>query len=557
MNALIASRSMTDGVSQAYAELLDSSYDSIDRIVLNAYFRFAQNPAGFRVWWRQLHGSDDTLDNAHLMRLAGRFRRRLRSWALVNNVPIHVCKPGEHKFEIAEEYRAKTIVREGVFLILEGRAQAPVFDVLNNGRIQVKQPYPYVNHFSFHILDPEWGHIVIKLSGHPPFPAQIILNGHEYLARQAERNAIPFTKEGNCFTHVGQESAFAAIAETLLSERAAGLLTDVCDRWIYGACLCFALNCHERKRSRFHYEYSTYQLEYSRNLLFQQGAEMLQVAEGLIDRNRSRMDVDRLKTILGRKTRPHSRKRKRQRKSPPLQVAVERLTYGMTIFKVYCGKVALKIYTKGERILRTEAMAIDTRALKCGRDVGSFAASAGALKQMLERFLNVLSCMDHCFVGPDTLERLSATTQVGKSRSAGIDLNRPRMRCVAKAVLALSIRPDGFSASQAAEHVRAQGRTDLHEYGSRQAAYDLQKFECKGLVYRLGKGRRYGIKADGLRAISALLLIRDRVLIPLLAAAANERIAAPVHGGVADVDQMYLGLRSTMKQLLSHLGLAA
>ena len=181
---------MTDGLSQAYAELLDGSYDSLDRIVLNAYFRFAQSPPGFRVSWRQLHGTDEDLDNAHLIRLAGRFRRRLRAWALANKVPIKICKGGEHKFEIADEYLAKTDVREGVFLIIEGRAQAPVFDVLNSGRIQVKRPYPYVNHSSFHILDQDWGHVVIKLSGHPPFPAQIILNGHEYLA--VKRNEMAF-----------------------------------------------------------------------------------------------------------------------------------------------------------------------------------------------------------------------------------------------------------------------------------------------------------------------------------------------------------------------------
>jgi hypothetical protein len=209
----------------------------------------------------------------------------------------------------------------------------------------VKRPYPHVNHFSFHILDQDWGHVVIKLSGHPPFPAQIILNRHEYLARQAERNRIPFTKEGNCFTQIESTKAFAAMAETLLSDRAAGLLTAVCERWIYKACLCFALDAEERKRSRFHYEYSTYQLEYSRNLLFKRGSEMQQVVEVLVDRNRSRMDVERLKTILGRKTRPHARKK---RKSPQLQIVVERLTYGLTILKVYCGKVALKIYTKGD-----------------------------------------------------------------------------------------------------------------------------------------------------------------------------------------------------------------
>jgi len=60
---------MTDGMSTLYQDLLSGSYDCVDRIVLNAYFRMGHNPAGFRLWWRQLTGSDETLENAHLMRL--------------------------------------------------------------------------------------------------------------------------------------------------------------------------------------------------------------------------------------------------------------------------------------------------------------------------------------------------------------------------------------------------------------------------------------------------------------------------------------------------------
>jgi hypothetical protein len=59
-----------------WSELLSGSYDCVDRIVLNAYFGMGHSPGGFRVWRRALTGSDDTLDNAHLMRLAGRFSRR-------------------------------------------------------------------------------------------------------------------------------------------------------------------------------------------------------------------------------------------------------------------------------------------------------------------------------------------------------------------------------------------------------------------------------------------------------------------------------------------------
>src|ERR1700731_1227653 len=53
---------MTDGLSTLYQDLLGGSYDCVDRIVLNAYFRMGHSPGGFRVWWRALTGSDDTLE---------------------------------------------------------------------------------------------------------------------------------------------------------------------------------------------------------------------------------------------------------------------------------------------------------------------------------------------------------------------------------------------------------------------------------------------------------------------------------------------------------------
>jgi hypothetical protein len=57
-----------------YQDYLVGTHDCVDRIVLNACFAMGRNPAGFRHWWRQLFGSDDTLDDTHLMRMAGRFR---------------------------------------------------------------------------------------------------------------------------------------------------------------------------------------------------------------------------------------------------------------------------------------------------------------------------------------------------------------------------------------------------------------------------------------------------------------------------------------------------
>jgi hypothetical protein len=193
---------MSDGLSTLYRDLLGGSYDCVGRIVLNAYFPMGHDAGGFRVWWRALTGSDETLDNAYLMRMAGRFSRRIRGYAKAHDIPVIDCPAGQRKHELAGEYFAKTKVTQGLFLVLVGRAQAPVWDIGAKHHIERKKPMPYVNHYSFHILDRDWGHLTIKISGHPPFPAQVILNGHEYVACQARKAGILFTKQGNCFTTI-------------------------------------------------------------------------------------------------------------------------------------------------------------------------------------------------------------------------------------------------------------------------------------------------------------------------------------------------------------------
>src|SRR5437899_2332647 len=427
---------MTDGLSPLYQDLLGGSYDCVDRIVLNAYFRMGHDPGGFLVWWRALTGSDETLENAYLMRLAGRFSRRLRGYAKAHDIPVIDCPAGQRKHDLAEEYLAKTRVTQGLFLVLVGRAQAPVWDVSAKHHIERKKPMPYVNHYSFHILDPDWGHLTIKISGHPPFPAQVILNGHEYVACQARKASIAFTKEGNCLTTISDAAGLAKIADTLSEHRAIGRLSQVCERWIY-TCVCFALDFDEQKRSGFHYQYSNYQIEYSRNLVFEVGRHMEQVFQALIDRSRAPLDLTTINTIPG-----------------------------------------------------------------------------------------------------------------------AIDLNKARMPRVIEPLLALSSSPNGFTASEVAARVRALSKQSPSQYGPRHAAYDLKKLRGKHIIRRIGHTRRYEPLLTGLRAMTALLVLRDKAIKPLLAAAQPLRPKRGAHNP-KPIDLHYDAIQAAMKGVFHELGLAA
>jgi len=461
---------MPDQLSEYYSDLLDGSYDCVDRIVLNGHFGLCYSPGGFRSWWRRLHdGSEENLDNNHLMRIAGRFSRRVRAFAKSKGIPVIDCSSDDDKHKIAEEHLNKNPAVRGVFLILVGRAVATVWDVKRSsgGVIQnLAAKRAFVNHYSFHILDPDWGHLTIKMAGHPPFGAQVMLNGHEYVACQAQKAGTGFTKEGNCFTIISRPADLAQVADTLSEDRTVGRLSQVCERWIYTCCLCFALNLEEQQRSGFQYQYSVYQVEYSRNLIFHLGGQMEQIFQGLIDRTRARLDVKRLKTIFGRKGRPH---RDRKGKAPRLEVVVETPAYDLTIFKLHFGKLTLKAYTKGEHILRFEAIVHNTKDLGCGRVLDRFPKIVTRLRQILEQFLSNLYCMDRAWISDDTLNQLPNPSQVGKTQVGGIDVNKPRMRAVLSAALALACAPKGFTAGQFAATVQStRESTDPGEGKARQ-----------------------------------------------------------------------------------------
>jgi hypothetical protein len=573
-------KQMMDNLSQTYAELLDGIYDCPDRIVLNAYFRAGHIPGGFRLWWRDLYGSDDKLDDEHLMRMAGRFSRRVRAYGQKHSIPVIDCKSETRKHQLAQEYMPPDPEYKGLFLVLVARASAPAWHVqkTKEGRIQtLVRKYPYVNHYHFHIIDPDWGHVTVRMSGHPPFGAQVILNGHEYVSRQATKQGMHFTKEGNCFTNIigrtdgcqstdasrcenaigslaigGETPRLTQLADALCSQNIVGPLRQVCDRWLYSACLHFGLSLEEQKQTRFEYDYSIFQVETSRNFLFQRGCQLEQCFQGLIDRTRTHLDIERLKTIFGLKRRPFWPQDKT--KQPPREeIVIERPQHDLTIFKIHFGKLTVKLYSKGARVLRSEAIIHNTKALKGKRSLPAFPVIVTQLKQILIRFLNQLQTINTPFIADDTLDVLPEPTLVGKSKVAGIDLNKSRIRAVLEAVVALSVSPTGFTASDLAAKVCAIQGLSPTEYLPRHAAYDLKKLRGKQWVKKIGKSRRYETVPAGLQTMTALVVLRDQVIKPVLAGA-GKPTRGPRPKQENKVDKQYRVIQADMRSLFHLLG---
>lgn len=303
-----------DPLSLACADLLTGQYDCVDRIILNAYFPLGCRPGGLRTWWRALFGNDDNLDNTHLMQLAGRCSRRLRGWAQKHQIPVLDCAAGERKHDLAAKYLPADPTPTGIFLVLVKRAPAPVGEVTRSGNhgldLHRQRPAPGVNHYPFPIWDQEWGPGAIRRCGQPPFSALVMLNGHAWVTAGCQQPGLPFRKEGHGFTGFADAPGLQRVADTLRTPDALGRWRQVAERWL-DRCLCVALDSADQQRTGFRYELSVFQLEYSRNLLFNRGRELEQFLQGLIDRTRATLDMKTVKTILGCKQRPQKRSQTR------------------------------------------------------------------------------------------------------------------------------------------------------------------------------------------------------------------------------------------------------
>jgi len=546
----------SDDFSTYVADMLSGSYDCVDHISVRGYFPLGQTSGGLLTWWNRLFPNTE-LTQQRLRGLAGDFARRVHAYARKHKIPLRYFAVGDKTKHIqAEKLRPADPKFRGVFAIFVAKAPALVWQAKNNrdGKVVLRRPksWPLVYHYHFHIVDPQWGHLTLRMSGHPPFGLQISLNGHEWVQRQAQKQAISWVKEGNCFVGGSDLAGLNRLAQQLDGVRGLARLGQVVERWVYSACLCFALNHEQQQRSGFRYAYSCYQLEYSRNLLFKSGRQLDAVYQGLIDRTRRLLDVPRLKTIFGRKQRPSKTKARDGR----LEKVIDRTVYDLTVFKVHFGKLTLKMYDKGDRVLRVEIIVNNIAELRCGKGLEKLPGMLKRLEGMVVAFLGVVQAAHLSFVDGQQWDALAAPSVRGARRTAGVDLQKPRMRAVAEAVIALGAKPEGFRAADLAQRVRAQRGRAMAGYAERKAAYDLRKLRGKSLVERIGKTRRYRMRRPGIRTLAALLILREQVIKPVLAGVCRPKRGRPPKN-LHPLDLHYQKLQREMLATFQTLKIAA
>jgi len=206
--------------------------------------------------------------------------------------------------------------------------------------------------------------------------------------------------------------------------------------------------------------------------------------------------------------------------------------------------------------LRIEVVVNNVDELRCGKRLEKLPPMLEQLERMVVDFLAAVQAAHLSYLDSGALDRLPTPSVRGTQRLAGVDLQKPRMQAVAQAVVACAPSPGGFTAAQLAERVHEQQGPAMSDYDARRAAYDLRKLRGKQVVERVERTRRYRVQPAGVRVLAGLLILREKVIKPVLAGVAHPRRGRPPKT-VAPLDLHYQNLQKQMLATLRILKLAA
>jgi len=551
-------------INRDYADEIEWSYDCLDRIVINGMFNFGQTPGGFRSWWRLFDPSEGQLSDKGIQTMAGNFSRRITAWANKNSVPVIACGKGVRKDEVSEPHieHARANNKKGVFLILTGLAPAPVWKVKMSpsGKIRDihrEKPWPFVKHYHFHIMDPEWGHMIIRICGYPPYGVQVIINGHEWVERKLISHGWNIQSDGNCFTGgAGISRAVHLWSNRLFQQEAASDIEKLCERWVYGAVLPFAMHTQERIDSEFQYDWRVYQFEYSRDFIFKSGRVMNEIFQSLIDRSRKRYDLKTVKTIFGVRGRPHKRLRIANEPRGRRDTAFKEVShpeFDLTVLKLHWKLSSLKLYDKSARLLRAEAVEHNLRKGKLKGRLDNWGVIVKESRDKLLRFINSAELLDHGLLDAGRLDFWQKPTKKGTRRLAGINIKKVRMQAVINALAHLAPVTDGFTRKELTAEVNSllprKARCE-----PRHISYDMNKLKGKGVIERIPKTIRNKINLRKLRPLLTLITLQEKILKPC-----HSMVIPGKQGQFSTrnkMDEAYETIREGMTMLFDELNIA-
>jgi hypothetical protein len=509
----VESDSATD-LSSRYAKDLLGNLRCFDRVIMHGTLIDVAHPGALLV----------------SMRAAGFKPRDLARFAqpITSQVRDHVIGLArQHGLEIEVVTRKNFRQEDRVAAILKARGTHPglvhifavkegatVFDTRHaraDGYAQVIARRGACIHYYLYWIDPMLGLIHVRVPTWLPLRLQVYFNGHSWLARQLEAAGISYRLTDNALSQCGDWKRAQELADGLDPRQLHHKLKELTQ-------LC----CPASSQFSNGYHWCLTQVEYAQDLVFKELARVDQLFEELARQALLAIKAEDVARFLGKRlpmghdTQVHSHLGRRH--------AGLRLKHSF-------GPASVKLYNKPGGILRLEMTTYDVSFFKHYRQVvhqdGTKEQCLAVMKKSiysvqdlrtlmhagLKRYSQWLVSLHEHTAGQQDTTRLGRPAHDPQGRSyRGFN---PFLE-EDETVLQTLLRGEHALAGLTARHLRSL----LGDWKRSRISRLLRRFRLHGLLRKVGHTHTYHLTPFARRVVTAVLDIKNNMMVPQLAAAA-------------------------------------
>lgn len=136
----------------------------------------------------------------HVKRVSERLKKASVKPFVQQGLPVMFLRdPGADKEALARQVAQEKQITRGLVCAISTMEPSPTFEHRGMHIIRRVRPCHVLYHYQIH---PEVGWMYARIQTWFPFHIQVGLNGREWLARQMDRERLPYRRQGNCFVWI-------------------------------------------------------------------------------------------------------------------------------------------------------------------------------------------------------------------------------------------------------------------------------------------------------------------------------------------------------------------
>jgi len=492
--------------------LIQFVYSCFDRIAINGYLVLTR-PENVVYFLRQVYGLA-CLDKAALAHPTRLYQGHIEELIRRHRLPNAWADKLECTKEEAARPHLEALVRRGrwgLYFVVRSMEQGPCFRSLKPRRESAKDPHyrkllPQrlrYTHYYFYLRDEVLGPMLMRMGSFMPFGVTCWINGHEYVARVLEGQAVAYRRADNAFVGCADPAALQAAADSLTGELIAARLNYWCQR------LGPQLTAAQRARmsqvlDRY---WSITQVEYCRNFIFRANRPIRRLFERSCELGLVSMTVDRIKQVFGRRV--------TRRLKGRLETVLSGVDHGQHVMRAWFKNSFVKQYEKLRTFLRFEVCSNNLKDLCLKKGLAGLATVRQSMGAILDRYAAAQAAQLDVQLDQPLLEDLAKPLKTGRTAVAGIKLHEERMARLMEVLLHGGLSSFAWRGRQVWQAVLERHGLSEADYTLTQFRYDLRKLRVHAMIARVEGSQRYVVSAQGARVMTLLTMLRRRVIGPL------------------------------------------